>query len=91
MQPLYLTIGLEYYIYDSKHINNNSSTNLQHPNHNITNIENVGSPIAASSPKVKKTQTNYKRNANNMRVLNINFHITHATPLSDHRAGILHI
>jgi hypothetical protein len=58
---------------DSKHINNNSSINLQHQNHNITNIENVGSPIAASSPKVKKTQTNYKRNANNMRVLNINF------------------
>ena len=46
---------------------------MQHQNHNITNIENVGSPIAASSPKVKKTQTNYKRNANNMRVLNINF------------------
>jgi hypothetical protein len=46
---------------------------LQHQNHNITNIENVGSPIAASSPKVKKTQTNYKRNTNNMRVLNNNF------------------
>jgi hypothetical protein len=43
---------------DSKHINNNSSINLQHQNHNITNIENVGSPIVASSPKVKKTQTN---------------------------------
>jgi hypothetical protein len=48
---------------DSKHINNNSSINLQHQNHNITNIENVGSLIAASSPKVKKAQTNYKRNA----------------------------
>jgi hypothetical protein len=58
---------------DSKHIDNNSSINWQHQNHNITKIENVGSPIAASSPKVKKTQTNYKRNANNMRVLNINF------------------
>jgi hypothetical protein len=46
---------------------------LQYQNHNITNIENVGSPIAASWPKVKKTQTNCKRNANNMRVLNINF------------------
>ena len=57
---------------DSKHIND-SSIKLQHQNHSITNIENVGSPIVASSPKVKKTQTNYKRNANNIRVLNINF------------------
>jgi hypothetical protein len=47
---------------DSKHINNNSSINLQHQNHIITNIENVASPIAASLPKVKKAQTNYKRN-----------------------------
>ena len=47
---------------DSKHINNNSSINLQYQNHNITNIENVavGQPAWQESSKVKSQSRDFR-------------------------------